>query len=112
MLYKVKVGVDEYLGTPEEVVAWMARAEGAPGGDLSAYMRGIARRLRAKLGVEAVDVSSPLAFLASLADAEVVSVEERPEASSERADRDEIERTLGEGPIAYGKDVDPDDVEI
>jgi hypothetical protein len=108
MLYKVKVGVDEYLGTPEEVVSWMARAEGAPPGGTDGFMRGIARRLRAKMGIEVVDVSSPLAFLSSLAEAGVLTAEERPEASSERLDRAGIDRALGEGPIAFGKDVDPD----
>jgi hypothetical protein len=112
MLYKVKVGVDEYLGTPEEVVSWMARAEGAPSGGTDAYMRGIARRLRAQMGIEVVDVSSPLAFLSSLGEANVLSVEERPEASSERLDRSEIDRTLGDGPVAYGKDVDPSDLDL
>jgi hypothetical protein len=112
MLYKVKVGVDEYLGTPEEVVGWMARAEGAPGGGIDGYMRGIARRLRAQMGIEWVDVSSPLAFLSTLAEANVLAVEERPEASPDRLERDEIDRTLGEGPIAFGKGVEPEDVDL
>jgi len=32
----VKIGEDEYLGTPDEVVAFMARGEGAPGHPLRA----------------------------------------------------------------------------
>jgi hypothetical protein len=111
MLYKVRVGVDEYLGTPEEVVAWMARAEGAPAGGVDAYMRGIARRLRAQMGIEVVDTSSPTAFLDSLRDAQVLPIEERPEASADRLDREELDRTLGEGPIAFGDGVQPGDWE-
>jgi hypothetical protein len=111
MLYKVRVGVDEYLGTPEEVVAWMARAEGAPGGGVDAYMRGIARRLRAQMGIEVVDVSSPTAFLDSLRDASVIRVEERPEASADRLDATEVDRALGDGPIAFGEGVEPGDWE-
>jgi hypothetical protein len=111
MLYKVRVGVDEYLGTADEVVAWMAKAEGAPRGGVDGYMRGIARRLRSQMGIEVVDTSSAVAFLSSLRDARVLSVEERPEASAERLDGDEIDRALGDGPIAFGKDVEPEDLD-
>lgn len=111
MLYKVRVGVDEYLGTPEEVVAWMARAQGAPAGGPLEYMRGIARRLRSKMGIEVVDVSSPLAFLLSLEEASILGLEERPEASPHRLDRAEVDRVLGDGPVAFGDGVEPGDWE-
>ena len=62
-------------------------------------------------GIEVVDTSSTDAFLASLRDAKVLSVEERPEATAERLERDEIDRVLGDGPIAFGKDVEPGDLD-
>jgi hypothetical protein len=113
MLYKVKIGRDEYLGTPEEVVAMMSRAKGAPPGGPQAFMRGIASRLE-KRGREegaagAIDVADPAAFLASLAAAGFLTMEERPEASRERVPPAEA---VGDGPIAYGRDVDPDDVDV
>ena len=108
MLYRVTVGRDEYLGTAEEVVLWMSRAEGAPKGGARAYMRGIRARLGERgSGVE-VDVSNATAFLESLARARLIRVEEKTEASPERWDPAEI---LDEGPVAFGKDVDVDDLE-
>ena len=109
MLYKVKVARDEYLGTPEEVVAWMAKAEGSPGRGADAFMRGVAERARGSGRGEPVEVSSPAAFLASLAKAGLATVEERPEASRERVAPSEA---LGDGPIAYGKGVEPGDVDL
>ena len=39
-------------------------------------------------------------------------MEERAEASTERLDGDEIDRALGDGPIAFGKDVEPEDLDV
>ena len=102
------VGRDEYLGTAKEVVAWMAKAKGAPQGGVRAYMRGIRARL-AERGSEAeVNPSSPTAFLESLAKAGLVRVEEKTEASPERWDPREI---LDEGPVALGEGVETEDLE-
>ena len=119
MLYRVKVGRDEYLGTPEEVVAWMSKAEGAPpqgsgtSTGMRAFMRGIAARARtAGRGAEiesAIDVDEPEAFLLSLGAAGLLDIEERPEASGERVRPSDA---LGDGPIAYGKDVEPGDIDL
>jgi hypothetical protein len=108
LLYKVRVGRDEYLGTPEEVVGWMARATGAPGdGTPAGYMASVAARLSAHDRGAAVDTSSPLAFLRSLDAAGWVRLTERREASRDRVDPDAV---LGEGPVAFGDDVDYDDL--
>ena len=138
MLYKVTVGRDVYVGTPEEILGFMARAEGAPAappptaapspsppappgvppppsssssssaassgssapsasssapsvstgsagssgsadrtGGLQAYMDGVAARLATHGKRVAVDVSSPLAFLESLAAARLLELERR-----------------------------------
>lgn len=107
MLYKVTVGRDQYLGTAEEVVLWMSQAVGAPEGGIDGYMQGIAARIRERTGTDAVDDSSPLAFLRSLQRAGLAKVEERAEASAERVDPDEA---LADDMIAFGKDVDLDDI--
>ncbi len=108
MLYKVVVGRDEYLGSPEEVVRWMSRAEGAPrGDDLAAYMAGIAARTAERTQAPRVDASSPLAFLRSLAAAGLLRLEERPEPSRKRSRPDEAL----EGPVVFGEGVEPEDLE-
>jgi hypothetical protein len=108
LLYKVRVGRDEYLGTPEEVVAWMARAPGAPGdGTPAGFMATIAGRLAAHEPSVAVDTTAALPFLASLAAAGWIRLAERREASRDRADPEEA---LGEGPVAFGDDVDWEDL--
>jgi hypothetical protein len=109
MLWKVNVGRDQYLGTPEEVVSFMAKAKGAPPGGPAAFMRGVAKRLERGGRGAPVDVSDAAAFLASLAAAGVLTIEERPEASRERVAPSDA---LGDGPIAYGKDVDPDELDL
>jgi hypothetical protein len=117
MLYKVKVGRDEYVGTPEEVVLWMAKADGAPKGGLKAYMRGIAKRVEALREREGddrgrgtpVDVSSADAFLESLAEAGLLQMEDRAEASKERVRPSEA---IGDGPVAYGKDVEVGEIDL
>jgi hypothetical protein len=109
-LLKVTVGRDEYLGTAEEVVAWMSRAVGAPGrgeGDLVGFMEGVRARLGERGKRAGIDASSPAASLASLAAGGFVRMEERREASRDREDPREA---IGEGPVAFGEGVDADDV--
>ena len=103
------VGRDQYLGTPDEVLAWMARAQGAPRGDADAYMRGIAARIQERTDGTRIDLSSPLAFLHSLEDAGLLRIEERPEASAERRDPDDL---LDDAILTFGDDVDPDDLDL
>jgi hypothetical protein len=108
-LYRVTIGEDQYLGTAEEVVAFMARAEGAPGHDVKSYMEGVARRLRRELEVEDIDTTDEVGFLVTLSERGVLPIEELAEPSGERIDP---EQALGEGPIAYGPGVDPNDVDL
>ena len=69
------IGRDTYLGTPEQVVLWMSKAQGAPDGGVEAYMRGIATRVaKAAKKKVSVDVSEPFAFLESLENAGFLSV--------------------------------------
>lgn len=103
-LYRVIIGEDEYLGSPEEVVGFMARAEGAPGDSPASYMEGVAARLTERMDIEAIDISSPQAFLEDLARRGILHVEVRAEPSRERTDPEEA---LGDGPLAFGKGVDP-----
>ena len=109
MLYRVIIGEDEYLGTADEVVAFMARGEGAPGHDVASYMQGVARRLARQLEVDDIDTSDAVAFLHSLREKGVLPIEEIPEPSDERVDPQEA---LGEGPVGLGPGVDPDDVDL
>lgn len=109
VLYRVEIGEDVYLGTPEEVVDFMRRAEGAPAGDRATYMAGIAARVAQGLGVRGVDTSDEVAFLESLRDLGILRVSTSNEPSDERVDRGSI---LGDGPIAYGPGVDPDDLDL
>jgi len=108
VLYRVTIGEDQYLGTAEEVVAFMARAEGAPGHDVRSYMEGVARRLQRQLDVEGIDTSDEIAFLLTLSEKGVLPIEELPEPSDERVDPADA---IGDGPVAYGPGVDPDDVD-
>lgn len=146
MLYKVTVGRDVYVGTPEEILGFMARAEGAPAspppsaapsrpsaapassaspasdpaassasgaaggaggadrtGGLQAYMDGVAARLATHGKRVAVDVSTPLAFLESLAAARLLRLERR---KLPREDRVDPKVYLGDQPLAFGPDVD------
>ena len=164
MLYKVTVGRDVYVGTPEEILGFMARAEGAPAappptaapspsapspsgvppsasssssasaassgssapsasssapsvstgsagssgsadrtGGLQAYMDGVAARLATHGKRVAVDVSSPLAFLESLAAARLLQLERR---KLPREDRVDPKVYLGDQPLAFGPSVD------
>jgi hypothetical protein len=109
VLMKVTVGQDVYLGTADEVVLWMSKAEGAPPGDLPGYMRGIAARVaRASPHAPAIDVADAESFLESLADAGFVQLDERTEASRERVDPKTL---LDEGPVAFGGKVSLEDLE-
>ena len=105
MLYRIRIGEDEYIGNAAEVIAFMARAEGAPGSDPRTYMEGVATRLQEKLRVEGIRTDAPEAFLDSLDEHGVVQVEIFPEPSDERVPKDEA---LGDGLIGLGEDVDPD----
>jgi len=109
MLYKVTIGEDVYLGRPEEVVAFMMCADGAPPGDVHAYMTAMAARVGEHLDVGGIDTSSEIAFLESLASKGVLQVETFEEPSAERVDPKEA--VEGEGPIAFGPGVDPRDVD-
>jgi len=109
MLYRVQIGEDDYLGSPEEVVQFMARAEGAPGRNIEGYMAGVSLRVRERMGLDGVDTTDEVAFLESLRELGIVPIEVLPEPSSQRVDP---RTAIGQGPVAYGKDVDPDDVEV
>ncbi len=115
MLYKVKIGRDEYLGRAEEVVAWMSRAKGAPSGGkggVRAYMEGIAARAAERVDGATLDPSSHTAFLESLKDAGLAEVEERPEASSERLEPKEVfGGEARDAPLTLGEGVDLDDLD-
>lgn len=87
----------------------MSRAEGAPGGDLAAYMAGIAERVaRASPKAPRIERDDPVAFLESLRDAGLLRLEERGEASSDRVDPKTL---LDEGPVAFGENVALEDLE-
>lgn len=121
MLYKVTVGRDVYVGTPEEILGFMARADGAPAapapaaapsgpagasdrpGGLQAYMDGVAARLATHGKRVSVDVRSPLGFLESLAAARLLRLERR---KLPREDRVDPKTYLGDEPIAFGDGVD------
>lgn len=109
MLYKVTIGEDVYLGRPEEVLAFMMKAEGAPSGDQAAYMQAMAARITEHLDVEGIDTSDEVAFLDCLSDKGILQVETFEEPDLERTDPREA---VGDGPIAYGPGVDPDDVNL
>jgi hypothetical protein len=109
MLYEVRIGEDVYLGTPEEVVSFLMRAEGAPPGDAKAYMVAMAARVAERLDVTGIDTSEETAFLESLREKGVLPIETRPEPSTQRVPREEA---LGDEPIAYGPGVDPGDVDV
>ena len=66
MLYKVRIGEDVYLGRPEEVVAFMRKADGVPGEDSASYMQAMAARIAERLDVTGIDASEETAFLESL----------------------------------------------
>ncbi|MDJ0522740.1 MAG: hypothetical protein QNJ90_11795 [Planctomycetota bacterium] len=109
MLYKVTIGEDVYLGRPEEVLAFMMKAEGAPPGDATAYMQAMAARIGEHLDVEGIDTSDEVAFLDCLQEKGILQIETFEEPSQERVDpRDAV----GDGPVAYGPGVNPRDVDV
>jgi hypothetical protein len=110
VLYKVTIGQDVYLGTPDEIVGFMAKADGAPPGDAAGYMRGIAERVAISerhAAALAVETGNPLAFLTSLAALRLLRLEQRHETKGERVDP---KSALGEGPVAFGENVSLDDL--
>ncbi len=108
MMYRVNVGQDEYIGSAEEVVEFLRRTEGAPpSANAHEYMLAVAKRLQTAMDVGGVDTESPEAFLDSLASRGVLRVSVGPEPSTERVTVDEA---LGDGPIAFGPGVDPDEI--
>ena len=109
MLYRVRIGEDEYIGRAEEVVYFMARAEGAPGDDPTSYMEGVAARAHAQLHAEGVRTSDPESFLDSLDELGIVPVEAFAERKEGHVSPDEA---LGDGPVVLGEGVDPEDVDL
>ena len=107
-LYRVRVGEDDYLGTAEEVVQFMARGEGSPSTEPQAYMRAVAERLAAHLGEDTIPVHSATAFIEALADRGILKVSVSGEPSDKRVDPDEA---LGDGFVSFGRGVDPNDIE-
>lgn len=107
MLYRVRIGRDDYLGTPDEVLGFLLRAEGAPAQEPRAYMEGVAARLADQLGVTGLPTDDPEAFLLSLSERRVIRLEAVGEPSLERSDPRAV---LGEGPVTFGKGVKDDDI--
>lgn len=108
-LYRVQIGEDVYVGSAEEVLAFMMRAEGAPGTDITTYMEGVAARIAERLGIDGIVRDDPEGFLESIAEKGVVPVQVLSTPSDERtAPRDYI----GEDIVTYAEDVDPDDVDL
>lgn len=108
-LYKVTIGQDVYLGTAEEVVQFMARAEGAPGDDLPSFMQGVAERVEQRLAVTGIPTDDPQEFLEALQEKRIARVEVQGMPSDEMANPDDV---LGDGPLAFGPDVDPRDIDV
>lgn len=109
MIYKVRIGEDVYIGSPEEVVAFMMRAEGAPGDDPASYMTAMAARVSERLEVSGIDASEETAFLDSLREKGVLPIEVYEEPSTQRVSTEEA---LGDGPVAFGPGVEPGDVDV
>lgn len=108
MLYRVTIGEDVYLGEADEVVHFMRRADGAPGHDAASFMEGVAKRIEVALGITDIDTTDAVAFLESLREHGVLAIEAIEEPSDRRTDPEEA---LGDGPVAYGPGVDPDDLD-
>ena len=108
MLYRVRIGEDDYLGQAEEVVGFMARAEGAPGDDIDSYMAGAVARLKEQMGIEGIPTDDPALFLDALDEKGVVSVRTFAEPSDDRVSPEEA---LGDGLVSLGDGVDPHDVD-
>jgi hypothetical protein len=112
MLYRVRIGRDEYLGTADEVVGFLTRAEGAPGRDPRSYMEGVARRLRGALPdgeADAIATDDPVSFLESVGATGLIRVETVREPSDDREDPDDL---LRRGPVTLGEGVGADDVDL
>ncbi len=109
MLYRVRIGEDVYLGSAEEVLAFLMRAAGGQDADAGAYMRRTAGLLAEAYGVRDVDTSGPEAYLLSLRQSGVVPVETLEEPDPSHHDPGEA---LGDGPVVFGEGVDPDDIPV
>ncbi len=109
MLYKVTIGEDVYLGRPDEVLGFMMKADGAPPGDMAAYMQAMAARIGERLDVDGIDTSDEVAFLDCLQDKGILQIETFEEPSRQRVDPKEA---VGDGPLAYGPGVNPKDVDV
>lgn len=107
-LYRVDIGEDCYIGTADEVVAFMRKADGAPDGTRDDYMRGVAQRVAELTSRGPIDTSSAAAFLESLAANGIARVSVGDAPSDERADPADV---LKDG-YAYGPDVDPRDLDL
>lgn len=107
-LYRVDIGDDCYIGSPDEVLAFMMKADGAPPGDAAEYMEGIATRVAEALGRGPISTASSEAFLESLSKHKIARVSAGTEPSTERVDPADV---LKDGPIAFGPDVDPSDID-
>lgn len=109
MLFRVTLGRDEYLGTPAEVVRFLALGVGSPAREPGAYMRAVAARLASERGLAAVPHDDPEAFLRALAERRLLALETLGEPSSERVDR---ATALGSGPVAFSEGVEPDEIDL
>lgn len=107
MLYRVTLGRDEYLGTPEEVLGFLVRAEGSPASNPADYMRAVAQRLTTHLGLADVPTDDAEEFLTVLAERRVLRMDPVREPLDERHDP---RTAIGDGPVAYGEGVDPADI--
>lgn len=109
-LYRVRVGRDEYIGTADEVLGFLVRAEGSPASDPAGYMRAVAAKVQEAFGGVVIDTEDAMSFLESLAKHRVLAVEAFGEPSDAPVDPAEVLR--GEPMVVYGPDVDPGDVDL
>lgn len=110
MLYKVRIGEDLYLGTAEEVVAFMMCAEGAPAGNAVAYMQAMAARVAERMDVSGIATTDEGAFLDSLREKGVMPVEILDEPSTQRVSPEEA--LGGDDSVTLGPGVEPEDVDF
>lgn len=97
-LWRCAIGEDVYIGTADEIVAFMAKAVGAPPGDGERYMRGIATRVRERLDLGPVDTEDADSFLESLAALGLVRLAPMSAPSEERVD---VGAFVGDRPFAF-----------
>jgi hypothetical protein len=109
VLYKVTIGEDIYLGRPEEVLAFMMKADGAGGDDLTSYMQATAARLAEHTHIVGIDSTDEVAFLESLREKGVLDIEVFEEPDLERTDPKTV---FGDEDITYGPGVNPGDEDV